>query len=188
MSHSDDRPDELGLGSLPHEIAPPPELEERVVVRLRERGLIERPRLSRRSWLVAASLAATFALGLLVGDLRHAGSANSASPARSERYLLLLYEPRAIERAEADLVAEYSAWAGALAERGNLVAAEKLSSDELRLGVPGANDSGSAAAQGEPTGFFLLEVKDRAEAERIARDCPHLRHGGEVSLRPIERT
>jgi hypothetical protein len=188
MNASDDRPDDLGLGSLPSELPPPPELEEKVVARLREGGLIERPPVSRRRWLAAASLAATFALGFLAGDLRRAGGASAASPVPSERYLLLLYEPRAIERREADLVAEYSAWAGQLAQRGQLVAAEKLRASDLRLGALASAPTARDSARGEPTGFFLLDVKDRAEAERIARDCPHLRHGGEVSLRPVERT
>ena len=36
--------------------------------------------------------------------------------------------------------------------------------------------------------FFIIQAADSAEAYRIARDCPHLRHGGTIQLRRIEPT
>ena len=37
-------------------------------------------------------------------------------------------------------------------------------------------------------GFFLIRASGFAEAQRIAADCPHLRHGGRVELRTIQPT
>jgi hypothetical protein len=74
------------------------------------------------------------------------------------------------------------------------VAAEKLGRESWRYragaGGPSAGERAEvpAGAPGEPTGFFLVRAGDLAEAERIARDCPHLRHGGEVALRPVDPT
>ena len=43
-------------------------------------------------------------------------------------------------------------------------------------------------APDELGGFFLVQVADSAEAFRIARECPHLKHGGTVQVRRIEPT
>jgi hypothetical protein len=37
-------------------------------------------------------------------------------------------------------------------------------------------------------GFFLVRAATAEEAEAIARGCPHLRHGGTISLREIDPT
>jgi len=37
-------------------------------------------------------------------------------------------------------------------------------------------------------GFFLIRVHDAAEARQIAEACPHLKHGGRVELRAIQKT
>jgi hypothetical protein len=35
-------------------------------------------------------------------------------------------------------------------------------------------------------GLFVVSATSDEEALRIARTCPHLSHGGEIELRPIE--
>ena len=73
-----------------------------------------------------------------------------------------------------------------LARHGQLVVAEKLSAAERRLGVVASGERPVVAA--EPTGFFLIRAGSLDEALAIARRCPHLAHGGEVALRPIDPT
>ena len=103
-------------------------------------------------------------------------------------YLLLLRvrdQPGAVSEpgAEARLVAEYAAWARRLSEQGKLLSAEKLADAPAEV-------LGSGAAQEEERvgGFFLIRATSFEEAQQIARDCPHLRHGGRVELRAIEPT
>ena len=82
------------------------------------------------------------------------------------------------------LVAEYSAWAGRLAESGNLVLGEELGADTWPLGTALlANPS-----PGQITGFFVVTARTESEALAIARSCPHLRYGGGIVVRPIEPT
>jgi hypothetical protein len=54
------------------------------------------------------------------------------------------------------------------------------------LSASGATEMPRGTAD-ELGGFFLIQA-DSAEAYRIARECPHLRHGGTVQVRRIQPT
>jgi hypothetical protein len=139
----------------------------------------------------AAAAVAIFVAGYLAGGVRPDAEPAAAGLAR---YALFLYEDDMFEatRPEAELVAEYRAWAGGLAERGRLVAGEKLTA-EGRL-LDGRSDSivvtprGVTADPGVLTGLFIIRAASEAEALAIARSCPHLRYGGRVDVRLIEET
>jgi len=122
----------------------------------------------------------------------------TAASATKQKYVLLLQGPAraqpltqptaADSAAERAIVAEYSAWARGLAAAGSLVMAEKLADDPLTvLAASGATEAVRGTAD-ELGGFFVIQAADSAEAFRIARDCPHLRHGGTVQVRRIEPT
>jgi hypothetical protein len=169
-------------------LEPPAALEQRVVGTLRARGLLRTPaagpsRKRRRVWVWPAAIAA--GLLLFVGGFA-LGRRPAAPPADGlGRYTLLLYEGPEFNPGPSEepaLVREYSAWAGELAARGQLVAGEKLGSQAWTLG-----DRTSAGPAG-PTGFFVIAARSHDEALAIARTCPHLRYGGTVSVRPIEAT
>jgi hypothetical protein len=173
-------------------VKPPPGLEERVVGTLRARGLLRAPAAPRR-WRVAPrwTWPVALAAGLLLFVGGFALGRRPTTPAAAElpRYTLLLYEGpefNAAGTAETELVREYSAWAGELAGRGRLVAGEKLGAQEWTLGRSAANPTSAPASA--PAGFFVIAARDDDEALAIARTCPHLRHGGTVSLRPIDPT
>ena len=201
MNADDESQGRLRFDELAREAAPPPELEGRLVAELGRRGLLGRGTARVRRWRAAAAALLTFALGLWAGANRtgeHSALTKRGANVNGDekRYLLLLYEPRPIDRRGLDLVKEYSAWAGGLARSGNLVAAEKLARSERRFGevarllggAPGPVGPLTTETFGEPTGFFLIRAASQEEAERIALDCPHLKHGGEVSLRPVDPT
>ena len=178
-----------GLASGPE---PPPALEDAVVSRLAERGLITARGGEQRRWaawaLAAAAGVALFAAGLAVGQRRSAPAppAATAAPAAA-RYVLLLYdapdEPQLTESEIVSRVSEYRDWAVGLRRQGSDISGEKLSSQSLDLGA-------AAAVPGpEPLGgYFVFSARDRDAALAIARSCPHLKHGGRAELRPIEET
>lgn len=198
-----EKPDlEERLRELPRQTSPPPELEERVVAELRERGLLApstaratappatRLPTRRQAHLLAGRLAAAVGLvGLLAGWWAHALVARTPAPFASadrggERFLLLLSEPNglATSRPTAALVAEYAAWAHQLESEGRLVAAERLLDGGRSLprstSEALAKDDASAV-----TGFFVVEAAGWDEALKLAASCPHLAYGGRITVR-----
>ena len=144
---------------------------------------------TRRS-LLAASLVGALLLGYGAASWRNAPRASGLPAAvATQQYLLLLYDTQSfgLELTPAQIastVAEYSAWASGLGAQGKLVSAEKLADTPSEwFGGP------VVASQGERIGgFFLIRASDITEARRIAADCPHVKHGGRVELRAIQKT
>lgn len=205
----EDEPRIEELGNLPEELEPPPELERRVLGALRERGLVisgeappapgraaaTRQPLRRRAprW---AALAAACLIAFTAGWFGRALVLETAPTATDDRprFLLLLSEPRGGgELAPNELAArveEYRAWAHGLARRGLLEGADRLEPRAIRLdGAAGDEASVTRGAASETpvtiSGFFLIRAGDLGEARRLAETCPHLRHGGRVTVRPI---
>ena len=151
----------------------------------------------------AAALAASLLIGVMIGrsaapQLTVQTPPNAAAASPKERYVLLLHGPArtasatptqaaADSVAEQAIVAEYRAWAMRLRDSGALVMAEKLADDPLTMVTAAGVTQMPRDTPDELGGFFLIQA-DSAEAFRIARECPHLRHGGTVQVRRIQPT
>ncbi len=185
MNENDDeltREEASALRNLAEGEAPPPALERATVARLRERGLLSPPRRFRAAWLLAAAAgAALFCAGLLLGHRRPEAPSLAAGP----RFVLFLYdapsEPDLTDAQMQERVSEYRNWAIGLREAGADIRGEKLKPEGRRLG---------AASPGEAPlgGYFIVSAKDWNAAMDIARTCPHLKHGGTIEVREIEKT
>ena len=181
------------LAALPREAAPPPALEEATVRALAARGRLRRPP-RRRPTPAELGLALAASALLFLGGLAVGRRAESPPPAPAgPQFALLLYEGPEYRHAasgeEAERVREYSAWAGLRAERGELVAGEKLREEpDLVIGADGTVTTPAPAAGPRLAGFFIVRAADRASALEIARSCPHVRYGGSIVLREIEPT
>ena len=162
-----------------------PGAERRIVEALRRTGSLDPRRkfgrLSRALLPIAASVI------LLLGGMWLGRTSSSVTD--SPRFALFLLEDSTFQGTRSvghdSLVAEYSAWAGALAQQGKLVLGEELGNQAWPLGASGGN--GRAMAQAI-TGLFVLIATGEAEALAIARSCPHLRYGGGIVVRPIQPT
>jgi hypothetical protein len=190
MNDDLDEPLARRLRALPHELAPAPALEERVVGSLRKRGLIagRRPALW---WLgVVAAAVILFGGGVVLG---RAAGARPVAPGLHQ-FMLLLYEGPGFDAGDSTVAAarveEYRAWARTLAEQERLVAGEELGRPDWTLEPHGSGIAvdpvGDAATL--PTGFFIVAARDSAEAVALAESCPHLKHGGRVAVRAIRPT
>jgi hypothetical protein len=161
---------------------PPAELKSRIRRDLSGRGLIRRREWSRVSGGLAAGLVALtlFGGGLVLGR-RSTGTAAESGP----RFVLLLYDPAGFDRTvpEPTLVEEYRSWAHSLGDR--LALGEKLGAEERLLGQDHAAAAGAAGPLG---GLFIIRARNLEEAMKIARSCPHLKHGGVIAVRAIEET
>src|SRR5436309_753317 len=91
-----------------------------------------------------------------------------------------------------EMTKRYMAWADSLRHKGKLVGGEKLAAGGVRHvqvkdGKPLSSDGPYAEAKDVVGGYFVIETKDDAEADALARDCPHLWNATNwVELRPID--
>lgn len=84
--------------------------------------------------------------------------------------------------------AEYWSWTSSLAESGVLVAAGDLRWEPGQRVTPGGTmpvTDVSVAGPDFMVGMFALRVGSYDAALAIAKDCPHLRYGGTVSIRQV---
>jgi hypothetical protein len=138
--------------------------------------------------LVAVAL--VFVAGVTVGK-RGGEVATTASPDTDKQYMLLLYETAALanldDETSAVLVGEYREWGVRLAEQGRLVGAEKLKSDAFVLAGETAGLIGHPKVGGRVRGgFFLIRASSMEHARKLASTHPHLKHGGEIEIRPLD--
>jgi hypothetical protein len=80
-----------------------------------------------------------------------------------------------------------------LGAKGKLAGGEKLTAGGVRHvkvkdGKPVVTDGPYAEARDVVGGYFVIEAKDQAEAEAIAKDCPHVAISPTnwIEIRPIE--
>ena len=92
-----------------------------------------------------------------------------------------------------EMTKRYMAWADGMRQKGKLAGGEKLAAGGVRYirvkdGKPMASDGPYAEAKDVIGGYFVIEAKDAAEAEAIAKDCPHLGLAATnwVEIRPID--
>jgi hypothetical protein len=92
-----------------------------------------------------------------------------------------------------EMTKRYMAWADGLRLKGKMVGGEKLTASggrhvRLKDGKPVASDGPYAEAKEVIGGYFVIEAADLAEAEAIARECPHLAIAPTnwAEVRPIE--
>jgi hypothetical protein len=139
------------------EAAPPPELKSQIAAQLRRAGFL---RGRSRVPLFLAAAAAAIAMVFLMHR-----------PPKPN-YILLLYDTPQMSGGSR---AEYAAWARQMEPL--VVGGEEL--DRRTVVVLGGTSTAPVA------GYFLIRANDDVAAERVARQCPHLRHGGAVVLRRI---
>ena len=95
-----------------------------------------------------------------------------------------------------EMTGKYMAWADALRQKGQMVGGEKLGASggrQLRSSGPTLYEAHHelrpyAEAKDVIGGYFVIEARDLAEAEAIARECPHLAlaPANWAEVRPIE--
>ena len=198
---AEDSGPEPALSSLATEHRPPPELEGRVLESLRSRGLIGRTsrplRTPRAAPATLAAIAALVLLALALGwglGVRSAASAALAPAAvAGEDWMLLLYEDGSYRspppEGRAARIREYAEWARRLEAAGALVSAGELDATGtllVRAGERVVEEARVPASDlGVVAGYFVIRADSYRHALALANGCPHLEHGGRVSLRRV---
>jgi hypothetical protein len=167
------------LAALPGSMSPPEALERRVLRATQSRRVVPRA-------MAAAAAVVLFASGFAVGRV----ATEAPTPdAGSNQYALLLYEGANYRDPQSgsveDRVAEYRTWARELSQRGMRVSGERLERGGVELQPSGAVAPSASDGAERISGFFIITAANRAEAERVAKTCPHLRHGGRVVVKAM---
>jgi hypothetical protein len=91
-----------------------------------------------------------------------------------------------------EVTKRYMVWADGLRAKGKIAGGERLSDGGVRLvkvkdGKPVVSDGPYAELKDVVGGYFVIEAKDQAEAEAIAKDCPHVTIAATnwIEIRPI---
>lgn len=166
------------LDSLPKELPPPRELEDRVVAGLKQRSLL-RPR-SQSPWLNAAAavflLASGFGIGRMTSQIE-----TTPAPAAPQRYMLLLTNGDT-SGDDAARAARYGQWAVEQRSAGREISGERLAASGMAVRPDGESQALDLAVQG----FFIVSASSLEDAAAVARSSPHVRDGGTVIVRPID--
>ncbi len=193
-----DTQERQAIDLLAKEAMPPPFLEEQIVEALKTVHLIRSPRLalrfgSRRIGIAVTASLALFVLGAVAGSWWTSGS--SPRPDLPEFMLVLRSSSQDANASSSDevrqSVAEYSAWAGEIRKTGLLLGGEKLKGEARLLSVSEGrtlvSESSASPADSVIEGYFLIQATDYQQAVSIASGCPHLKYGGTVEVRQIDR-
>ena len=173
--NNDDDEGRRMLAGLP-EAPLPAGLEDTVMASLRARGLVRSGRRRLVALVGATALVLAVAISVAIG-------ARASSAPTGPRFMLLLYEgPDFGGGHEASHVAEYVAWARSVRARGINIQGEKLKAGEHVLGQRAQKPDELLG------GWFMVFARNQEEAVEIARSCPHLAHGGMISVREIDGT
>ncbi|HEX7177692.1 MAG TPA: hypothetical protein VF240_20705 [Pyrinomonadaceae bacterium] len=187
------------LDALVREKTALPLLEERVVGALKRAELL-RPaksirglRAPRVGLAVAASLL-FFVLGTLAGARWGAGAPERKTGVGE--FMLVLRSAAGQSQPDAPdevrrRVGEYGKWAGRLRQQGVRVDGEKLRREARILraadGSAAVSEERSEASQDAIAGYFLIEAQNYEQAVKVAEGCPHLKYGGTIEIRQIDR-
>jgi len=172
---------------------PSPALETRIISLLKSKGLILMTPSQR--FFTAPRLAGAFAVIALVTfgfSLGKWQSPASQPDPGLETFIMLLHESGSVDEHEADKVIEYGKWAQTIAQTNRLRAGAKLRYDgQLLRRIDEQLEARPFAPREDSNhlgGYFLIQARDYDEAVKIASSCPHLKYGGMVELRQIDKT
>jgi len=87
-----------------------------------------------------------------------------------------------------NVMSQWSAWFDRLVEQGKMKSAHPLMDEGKIVGWKKAQtvaDGPFAESKEAIGGYFLLQINDLDEAVEIAKECPALKYGVTVEVRPI---
>lgn len=178
-------------------VAPASDAAARFARRLAVAAAVPQHAFPSRSKYVGAFAAALVLVALLTGywaGARHSGARAASlladNTSTEPMFLLLLHVDSTFRGATspaqaASMAHEYHRWAEGLAPMASVIDDEKLARDTARWLGP-AHVAGAGGDQVD--GFFLIHAKDLSTAQQVAATCPHLKYGGRVELREIDRS
>ncbi|HKO98440.1 MAG TPA: hypothetical protein VJU86_15695 [Pyrinomonadaceae bacterium] len=185
------------FAGLPRERVPPSQLEERVVHALNQSGMLSPRGKARRGNAVRIAMALAASLLFFVLGAAAMRWYSKQSPAKSSpEFMLVLRQTSAQSRhgsakEELRIAREYGNWARQLSQQGVPVDGEKLKEESRILSVvdgrPVASENALDLNRASIAGYFLIRAQSYEQAIKFAESCPHLKYGGSIEVRELDR-
>jgi len=166
--------------SLSKEKMPPKNLEEQIINELKKKNLIKKNIMKtskRRTWIIGiAASVLLFVVGYIAGG--------SSSSDITSGYVLLLHEDENFQPvgSEIEIFTKYATWMGKMALSGVSITGKELSPESTSWLSDVNNTSAINYGKDKISGYFIIDINDQAEAEKIALSSPHIKFGGTVEL------
>ncbi len=181
------------FAALARERAPSDSLEDRIIGKLKSKGLI-RMTTSIRFWTLprlTGALAAAVVLLAIGFGMGKWQSRPAQGHAEQSLFALFLYDSPEMAPDDSSRVMEYVNWAKSIRQSKRTISGEKLEDGGRVLrreqGQVAIHDGYLTDEKNMLGGYFLIQAADFEEAAKIATSCPHLKHGGVIELRQIAR-
>ena len=154
-------------------IAPPREMEEETIEKLKSEGLIQ-PQ-NRLIWFYRVAAAIVFfVLGYTLSPYLN----RNEDPGYN--YMLVLYEDSNFKPGPPEeMFDEYSHWMQSIYQSGMAIDGQEMKRPSLFLeGAEVKNEASKRVG-----GYFVLSANSEQEAIRIAQSSPHLKYGGTIEVK-----
>ena len=112
-------------------------------------------------------------------------------------YLLLLHQNAIRPRPSSPdaflaVTKEYMAWTDKIRAEGRHKAGDKLTDDPGKViraegGRTSVTDGPYAESKEVVGGYYIISAGDYEEAVRVAQTCPHIKFGGRIEVRQIDK-
>lgn len=167
--------------SLSKEKMPPLGLEDRIVQALNERNLLNKKDMKiniRKYWIIGIAASVLF---FVAGYF--SGSTGSGSEI-SSGYILLLHEDESFQPVGTDMeiFTEYASWMGKMMLDGISITGKELLPESTAWVGDVETYTAISESKDRTSGYFIIDVEDLKEAQRIAASSPHIKFGGSVEL------
>ncbi|ELR70851.1 hypothetical protein C900_03286 [Fulvivirga imtechensis AK7] len=155
-----------------------PGVEERLVQKLKNTGLIKDTKSKLMNWTIGiAAAVALLATGAFMGRYL-INVAPNAEP--SYNYMLVLYEDEAFSVGDPEaLFNEYSAWMQQVYQKGITIDGQEMKPVSVIIEAEGQNHQPDKKVGG----YFVLKASSLDEVIAIAKDSPHLKYGGTIEVK-----
>ena len=168
--------------SLSKEALPPSSLEDQIIDVLKEKKLLNKDVMKTnktRPWTIGIAASILFFIGgYFAGNAGSDGSSEISSG-----YILLLHEDERFrpDGSEMEIFTEYAGWMGKMMLNGVNITGNDLSPESTTWVSP-EKESVTDDGRDKISGYFIIDVQDRLEAQKIALSSPHIKYGGTVEL------
>ena len=164
------------FSQLDREKKPAPELETRIIRKLKSEQLIKTT-YDMKAYLKWAAIIAAIIAAYFLGDY-------SPQAKQEMSYMFILQEDEGFQPGDPnDMFQEYHNWMLAIDEKGIQIDGQELKNEAVLVGTDQKIDYLEGEGTSRVTGYFVLNATSLDEAIEIAQENPHIKYGGTIQVK-----